>query len=645
MNKPVPNNASVSARVLVDTSVLLIDPEVLSRIHGAGGAPFLTSTVLDELDFQKQRGDEVVRPHARRLLREFARTTAQPLTALPDGGALTGDDGLNQFQFEDSPVYILNRDRYTERTNNDGKIIALAQDYGMVLITRDNGMKTRAQAKGVQATLWTPPPTSPASRQSSGSRPQKSAGRPRPAPFALASQALAGPETALTLSGGLPQSGDSASLAGDKPFKLGARVSAGGEGTIYETPWPDRVCKIYHANRLTEQRRRKLELMVSRRINRPGLCWPTALVHNAAGEFVGYLMPRAQGLTLQSAMFVKPRLLKNFPDWTRRDLVNVALAFVRHVRYLHGLNILIGDINPQNLLVTEDSRKLWIVDTDSFQVEGYPCPVGTVNFTAPELQGKALGSQLRTKDHELFAVATMVFMILFPGKTPFSQQGGGDPGANIRTGNFPYFFFEKTEAGREVRTENNAPRGPWQFIWGNLPQGLREALFKTFQENQRTSLEDWIRLLTNYTRRLDNGTLTNELFPRIFRDGKLETATCAVCNRAFQDTERHLRRLGEEGKPLWCPTCRERKNLERMARQSARSAPRISRQPHAAQRPNAGPARAGKSGYGPGRTQRPSARQGAARRSATSFRGPPRPAPGGASGNVVAWLFRFLFKS
>ena len=36
------------------------------------------------------------------------------------------------------------------------------------------------------------------------------------------------------------------------------------------------------------------------------------------------------------------------------------------------MNILVGDINAHNLLVTQDSTKLWMVDTDSFQIEGFP---------------------------------------------------------------------------------------------------------------------------------------------------------------------------------------------------------------------------------------------------------------------------------
>jgi DNA-binding helix-hairpin-helix protein with protein kinase domain len=97
-------------------------------------------------------------------------------------------------------------------------------------------------------------------------------------------------------------------------------------------------------------------------------------VTNEAGEFVGYLMPRAGGTTMQKAMFVEPVLEKKFPNWQRWDLVNVAGTFIDHISYLHSLNIIVGDINPLNLLVTEDSTQLWIVDTDTFRSK-FPCPV------------------------------------------------------------------------------------------------------------------------------------------------------------------------------------------------------------------------------------------------------------------------------
>lgn len=152
---------------------------------------------------------------------------------------------------------------------------------------------------------------------------------------------------------------------------------------------------------------------------------------------MGYVMQKAHGHPLQKSVFVKPLLSQRFPQWQRENLVNVCISFLEHMQYLHDLNVLVGDINPMNVLVDGDGTSVFIVDTDSFQVEGFPCPVGTVNFSPPHLQNKNFKSILRTEDDELFAIATMLFMILVPGKPPYSQQGGESPEKNILEANYP----------------------------------------------------------------------------------------------------------------------------------------------------------------------------------------------------------------
>jgi serine/threonine protein kinase len=274
---------------------------------------------------------------------------------------------------------------------------------------------------------------------------------------------------------------------------------------------------------------------------------------------------------MQSAIFVKPRLEKTFPNWTRRDLVNVAGAFIDHVSYLHSLNIIVGDINPMNVLVNEDSTKVWIVDTDSFQIEGFPCPVGTVNFTPAEIQGKNYSTFLRTKDHELFAVATMIFMILFPGKPPYSQQGGGSPSENIKSRNFPYRFFKDGAADNLEVTGEDAPQGTWQFIWANIPNSLRAAFFKTFREDKRVGIDEWVDLLLKYVYQLDKGYSTNDLFPLGFKIRDPVQTTCSKCTSVFTASQKQVDKIATEGKPLWCPDCANRMRLERLAAQSKRT--------------------------------------------------------------------------
>ena len=110
-------------KVLVDTCVLLDDPEVLVRIRQKGGLPFLTSTVLDELDYQKDavkrnkkfqsEAEERIAhenaSNARLIFRQFSGASVK-LKSLPTGQALLGQDVLTEFTFRDEPVFLIGRE-------------------------------------------------------------------------------------------------------------------------------------------------------------------------------------------------------------------------------------------------------------------------------------------------------------------------------------------------------------------------------------------------------------------------------------------------------------------------------------------------------------------------------------------------------
>lgn len=555
-------------KVLVDTCVLLDDPDVLVRIRNKGGLPFLTSTVLDELDFNKS-GNSAASRNARIIFREFNKENSRKISNLPTGEPLIKEDLATEFSFKLGPVFLITREEFKTKTNNDSKIIELARDYDLILVTRDNGMKVRAEAVGVKAFLWTGPDESPHPKRTSD---DKNSGNhsPKIKPFSIASYPISEPDIPVAVTS-LPRSGDTVLLQSGASIRLGKEINSGGEGTIYETDDKTKVCKIYHANRLTKLKKKKIELMVSRQISRRGICWPSEVINNKEGQFVGYLMPMAKGKTMQSTMFVKPKLEKTFPNWSRLDLVNIAGCLTNHVAFLHNLNIIIGDINPQNFLVTEDSTELWMVDVDSFQIEGFPCPVGTVNFTPAEIQNKNYSEFLRTIDHELFAVATMVFMILLPGKPPYSQQGGGSPSENIKLKNFPYFFYKEAGASAPDVSGKDAPVGPWQYIWSNLPVPIRRAFFNTFREDKRTSVKEWTSLLISYRDKLEQRFFSNDLFPATFPIRDPVKVSCGKCSASFTASQRYVEKLSANGKQPWCSDCTNRFRMERLARQSRNS--------------------------------------------------------------------------
>ncbi|ORU00833.1 hypothetical protein D081_0815 [Anaerovibrio sp. JC8] len=343
---------------------------------------------------------------------------------------------------------------------------------------------------------------------------------------------------------------------------LKEKIAAGGEGTIYATNTPY-VAKIYKAEKITERKQRKLELMLTKKVDCTGICYPVDIIYNKYDEFVGFLMPPAKGKELQKAIFIPPLLKKTFPTWKKRDLVELAVTILNKIKFLNDMNIIMGDINPLNILVVS-SKEVFFVDTDSYQIEDFPCPVGTVNYTAPEIQGRKFTDFLRTIGNENFAIATLLFMLMLPGKPPYSQQGGANPSENIKKMDFSYPFGDNSN--------KKTPDGPWRFMWSHLTYRLKKAFYNTFtkdgeyaQEHCRLSADKWLVLFNEYLNLLDTGKfgeqdkMSEDLFPTRFKKNpNITYITCKICSK---EAEEHLSQNGicksclNEGERYKCKRC------------------------------------------------------------------------------------------
>lgn len=285
----------------------------------------------------------------------------------------------------------------------------------------------------------------------------------------------------------------------------------GGEGTVYQCNLQNKVCKIYHKDKITRLRLHKLVVMQAKKIKIDGVCYPEDLLYNeykGKKQFCGYLMSEAKGHKLQTSVMHPMVIRDKFPNWTREHLVELCLSILRIVEKLHKSNIIIGDLNPNNILVA-NYNKVYFIDCDSFQIGPYPCPVGMPYFTPREIQGKKYSKFLRTKEHDMFAVTTLFFMILFLGKPPYACRGGGNPAENIKKGNFPYKFKD--------RRGEDTPDGPWKFIWNNLPQKLKEIFNDCFADNKKPSIKDLQTVLCAYKSNLKKGYNSNELLPTKYK--------------------------------------------------------------------------------------------------------------------------------
>ncbi|MCI0640324.1 MAG: hypothetical protein L0Y70_14730 [Gemmataceae bacterium] len=354
----------------------------------------------------------------------------------------------------------------------------------------------------------TPHVWAPADGSGGGAPPVRSAHpRPRPShiikrpnvpqPFARSKSIASNLDTPLHAKDDVEKAGV-VYLSGRRPVRLVKKLASGGEGAVYETDQGAFLCKVYHSNRLTIGAQQKIELMTTRTVANSAICWPLEPVVDGHGVFRGFLMPRASGEPLGHGLFIPTVWRAKRPDWTRRESVQLAVRVLEQIDYLHRMRVLVGDINPMNILV-RDERTVFFVDCDSFQVEGFPCPVGSPNFVAPEIQGVDFGRTLRTEEHELFAAATLLFMIMMPGKCPYSHQGGGDGAANICKMHFPYPLGEKGSTG--------APEGAWRFCWSHLTRPLKEAFHRSFHKDfegqPRIAIVTWLHLFREYARILN----------------------------------------------------------------------------------------------------------------------------------------------
>ena len=317
----------------------------------------------------------------------------------------------------------------------------------------------------------------------------------------------------------LPNEGDFV-YQGRTPIRLTKKLGDGGEGIVYKTNKSENVvAKIYFGNKLTSHRQAKIDKIIAAGLSIEGVCFPTEHLYNSKGVFIGYLMPKAEGEKLGTSVFRGEKGMKKFfGNWSRSDLVTLAVTILSTIKNIHDLGILIGDINGLNILV-KSPTKVYFVDTDSFQINEYPCPVGTLDFTAPEIQGKDYKYFLRSIGNENFAIAVLLFKLLMFGESPYAQQGGAGIAHNISRGDFSFPFKGKVN--------NKMPKGDWGCFWSHLPDKLREIFYRTFKkgetmydERMRPGVEVWLKELSIYLRQLNDGTLKKidiesvKLFPK-----------------------------------------------------------------------------------------------------------------------------------
>lgn len=296
-------------------------------------------------------------------------------------------------------------------------------------------------------------------------------------------------------------------------IKLNEKIGEGGEGNVYKIDnKKDRVAKIYH-KAIADQKQNKIIAMTKSADNalRKVTAWPLDTLHKIhGGNVCGFIMPDITGSEVIHHIYSPSHRKQHFPDMDWSFLVNTCRNIAAAFASIHSRGHVIGDVNP-NLVFISNTTIANLIDCDSFQIlyngKIYPCEVGVPHFTPPELQNHtSFKNIIRTKNHDNFGLALLIFHVLMMGRHPFSGVYSGNKHIPLEKSiqNFLYAFSDNPIKRRQISPPPNS-------ITPNiLPDEMRSMFEQAFSESgsksHRPTANEWIKSIDSFKQKLKNCT-------------------------------------------------------------------------------------------------------------------------------------------
>ena len=282
-----------------------------------------------------------------------------------------------------------------------------------------------------------------------------------------------------------------------------APFAGGGEGDVYDVVGASGyVAKVYKPDKRTTERERKLSVMVSNK-PKPSVmeqyAWPLDVLYDN-GQFIGYIMPKINGKEELRNIYVYDK--RKGKPWSL--FIAIARNLSAAVHNVHEIHQVVGDLNPENILVNPNDGMVTLVDTDSYHISDssrtYRCGVGMPEFVAPELQGIHFPSAplpTFTPESDRFALAVLIFALLMNGAHPFSckvisgSSSKFQPIDNMQNGKCAFF--------PDSRSSNmDIPRYAPEL--SSLPDNIQKLFRRAFVAGHSTpslrpSAEEWYNAL------------------------------------------------------------------------------------------------------------------------------------------------------
>ena len=295
---------------------------------------------------------------------------------------------------------------------------------------------------------------------------------------------------------------------GKQPLALANAIAQGREGTVYPHPGnPTQAVKILRPDHPDpETAGPKIRALASTPMPAAAtrsylITWPldtvTTDTRKNRGRVAGYTMRlldtgryRHIGTYLNPARRRRQTADRSSP-YTYLHLILMARNLATAAAALHRHGVLIGDLNSRNVLATDRAR-IAIIDADSFQTTDpdtgrtFRCPVGTPEYTPPRLQGLDFAQVDRTAEDDDFALAVMLYQLLFQGSHPFAGTTTPDPNqASVA---------QRIADGLFAHAKGASPTPHSALIWKDTP--LKKPFTAAFSGNTPPTALSWHAILT-----------------------------------------------------------------------------------------------------------------------------------------------------
>jgi len=291
--------------------------------------------------------------------------------------------------------------------------------------------------------------------------------------------------------------GDERVFGPDGPLTLDEQVGSGAEGAVYSVEEAtSTVTKIFDSAK-RDGKAAKVRAMIANPPDDPtddesgikSIIWPTGIVEDASGAFLGYLMPYKEVDDHRNIQ----RYTREELQWhesTPQQRYGTVLNLVKVVDAIHSEGHAIGDMNYQNILVKNGIISL--IDCDAFTVDadGTSFEGDTFHgrYAPPEGRGKTI-ADVRLADR--FGLGIHLFQLLMEEFHPYQAVGPNTGGTSIaemiRENPFPY--------GPSV--PNGVEPPPAAPIYDRLPGSVKNQFELCFRDGKtdpkrRPDIDSWL---------------------------------------------------------------------------------------------------------------------------------------------------------